>query len=669
MSGERTSVIIRDNDTLAELGKAYDLMNTNIYEEINNKYTLDFNILPYFNVYRIMHPNFLELNNDYFRIMRVEKRRTNTLMMAISCEHMSYELNVQYELDMANEVELPDYPYSGTPTEILTEMLAGSRFTIGTVDFTDYVDFTSKPMGTRSMIIGLANQIGAEVKWDKFSVSLLSRRGSIRDLSFEVGKNLISMTEVYDTHANGFYTRSYDVDVIDLSLIEDNGVQEEMYDIRLGDTISLIDEQFNINITQRVVSYQIDPFRKELPIIELEHVRKNITNTVNDIDSKPVPKVDIYQEGTTRNQESNAFGYQTVASGYVSHAEGYRTTASGSYSHAEGRSTIASGFYSHAEGSGAKASGECSHAEGLVTEASNSYSHAEGERTKALGRGSHSQGYSTTASGEYSHAEGVFTTASGPYSHAEGYSSVASMDFSHAGGNRTIADQVNVTAIGKYNKPLSVGDIFVIGVGAYEVGGSRANGFRVTTAGATYGQSAFNSAGADYAEYFEWEDGNPNNDDRKGYFVTLDGDKIRMATSTDDYIVGIVSVNPSVIGDSYQDQWANMYLTNEWGEIQKETVTIPAVLDEEGKEISPERDEIQSILNPNYDSSTEYTPREKRAEWSPIGMMGKLLVRDDGTTLVNGYCKPNDNGVATSSTEGYRVMERVSQNIIRVLVK
>ena len=34
------------------------------------------------------------------------------------------------------------------------------------------------------------------------------------------------------------------------------------------------------------------------------------------------------------------------------------------------------------------------------------------------------------------------------------------------------------------------------------------------------------SNGADYAEYFEWSDGNPTNEDRRGLCVVLDGDKI-----------------------------------------------------------------------------------------------------------------------------------------------
>ena len=51
-------------------------------------------------------------------------------------------------------------------------------------------------------------------------------------------------------------------------------------------------------------------------------------------------------------------------------------------------------------------------------------------------------------------------------------------------------------------------------------------------------------------------------------------------------------------------------------------------------------------------------------------MMGKLYVRDDGTAEVNGYVTAN-NGIATASgtRTNMRVMERVSENIIRVCLK
>lgn len=52
-----------------------------------------------------------------------------------------------------------------------------------------------------------------------------------------------------------------------------------------------------------------------------------------------------------------------------------------------------------------------------------------------------------------------------------------------------------------------------------------------------------------------------------------------------------------------------------------------------------------------------------------VGLVGKLLVRDDGTCQVNGYCKSNDEGIATATTNGYRVMKRTGTNQIMILVR
>ena len=353
-------------------------------------------------------------------------------------------------------------------------------------------------------------------------------------------------------------------------------------------------------------------------------------------------------------------GTRTGTVGTNSFAQGNNCEASGNYSHAEGYNTAASSSYSHAEGSGTTASGTYSHAEGNGTIASGSNSHAEGTNTTANGNTSHAEGRDTTASGNYSHAEGYYTTASGNYSHSQ--------------NAFTIAQGYAQTAIGRYNiaqgNPTSItatDDAFIIGNGTSS--SARSNAFRVTFDGKAYGLSAYNSSGADYAEYFEWEDGNTENEDRVGYFVTLDGEKIRKANSTDDYILGVVSANATVIGDTASENWHKKYITDEFGRIQYEYVDVPAVLDDEGNEIEPARQDYVMKINPEWDSSQEYIPREERPEWSIVGMMGKLTVRDDGTCQVNGYCKSDNDGIATSSENGYRVMKRVSENIIQILVK
>ena len=72
---------------------------------------------------------------------------------------------------------------------------------------------------------------------------------------------------------------------------------------------------------------------------------------------------------------------------------------------------------------------------------------------------------------------------------------------------------------------------------------------------------------ADYAEMFEWSDGNPNNEDRRGYSVVLVGEQIRPATSSDDPadILGVISGNPGVLGDAAALNWNNRYLKDEFG--------------------------------------------------------------------------------------------------------
>ena len=381
---------------------------------------------------------------------------------------------------------------------------------------------------------------------------------------------------------------------------------------------------------------------------------------------------------TASGENSHAEGDHTQASNYSSHAEGDYTQASGGYSHAEGDHATASGSYSHAEGSSTTASGNSSHAEGLSTTAIGLYSHAEGGHTQASDSYSHAEGSNTTASGGGSHAEGYGTTASGNDSHAEGHGTTASSLYSHAEGSNTTANVCNSHVQGFYNKALAgdpsaydaTADAMVIGNGSSD---ALSNCFRITFGGNVYGLSSYHSSGADYSEFFEWQDENPSAEDRVGHFVTLDGEKIRYANDGD-YIVGITSGNPAVIGDHPSESWKERYLRDVFGRLQYEDVVIPETQekDKDGNVIRtiPEHTETHFKVNPDYDPAkeAEYANREKRPEWATVGMLGKLVVIDDGTCEVNGYCKPK-NGTATKSDTGYRVLARLDETHIKVLIK
>ncbi|MGM0878994.1 MAG: peptidase G2 autoproteolytic cleavage domain-containing protein [Bacillota bacterium] len=353
---------------------------------------------------------------------------------------------------------------------------------------------------------------------------------------------------------------------------------------------------------------------------------------------------------------------QTQAIGNASHAEGQGTRANGEASHAEGRFSTTGALAAHAEGFNNGALGFASHAEGSFSNASGSASHAEGTNTLASGSVSHTEGLSTTASLTASHAEGFGTTSSGIASHAEGTFTTASGEASHAEGENTnTAGFTGAHIMGKFGDANEAYSWFLAnGTSAVDKGLAA----KILTTGIAFNDRGWRGGGADYAEMFETVDGKSID---VGYFVTLEGDKIRKANENDDYILGVISTDPAFVADIGEMRWKNKYLKDKWGRIQYHDVIIPEKKNKEGNIIIPERTETQPILNPDCDNTKEYVPRSKRSEWVAVGLLGKLLVRDDGTCQVNGYCRPNDEGIATAFDKGYRVMKRTGSNQILVL--
>ena len=386
-----------------------------------------------------------------------------------------------------------------------------------------------------------------------------------------------------------------------------------------------------------------------------------------------------HTEGTATKSygaSSHAEGSNTITSGDSSHAEGTYTVAEGESSHAEGSGTTASGMASHAEGFHTQANGADSHAEGYYTSAINSSSHAEGRYTEAYGQGSHAEGFHTQANGQDSHAEGWFTQANGQDSHAEGWFTQANGMASHAQNFYTTSSGRAVTSMGQYNKTNSntsyTSTNIALSIGNGTSNTNRGNAFTVQFNGSVKGDMSYSTPAADYAEMFEWEDGNPDNEDRVGYFVTVSGKKIRKATSSDE-IVGIVSSTPGVIGNNPM-RWNNKYANDEWGRPIYEEVEVPytkMVEQEDGtmKEETVYQTEVHRKLNPEWRGEESYTDRTDRKEWSAVGLLGQILVRQDGTLEVGNKCASNDNGIATKSDKGYIVLEIPNESQALILFK
>ena len=126
-------------------------------------------------------------------------------------------------------------------------------------------------------------------------------------------------------------------------------------------------------------------------------------------------------------------------------------------------------------------------------------------------------------------------------------------------------------------------------------------------------------SGTGYAEMFEWADGNPVGADRRGLFVTLEGERIRIA-QRDDVILGVIAAAPAFTG---------------------------------------------GVIDPDSPA----VPRSIRADWAAVGLLGKLEALDDGSCVLGGLCGPGQWGLGTDSVQGYRVLRRVDENKVLICMK
>ena len=186
--------------------------------------------------------------------------------------------------------------------------------------------------------------------------------------------------------------------------------------------------------------------------------------------------------------------------------------------------------------------------------------------------------------------------------------------------------------------------------------------------GNAYADGSWNGGGADYAEYFEWSDGNTSSEDRRGYSVVLENNMMRKATSSDEAskIIGVISGSPAVVGDHAENRWSNKFVKDDFGSIiwdehdvweWEETYTDDNGVQQTRKvsyeswdipsDVNPPADKTvlthdengnpfkHRRLNPAFDPDVTYIPRSERPEWDCVGLMGKLRLRKGQPTGAN----------------------------------
>ena len=194
-------------------------------------------------------------------------------------------------------------------------------------------------------------------------------------------------------------------------------------------------------------------------------------------------------------------------------------------------------------------------------------------------------------------------------------------------------------------------------------GGTPDREFTLRGDGNAYADGTWNNNGADYAEFFESTTGSAI---PVGTTVVLENNKVRAATADDSAsaIMGVIRPKEPgqasmTIGNAAWNKWSGKFMTDdfdrfildehvvyEWTETVEdgddifhsyeshqipEGVTIPS--DVVGLTTDPKGNRfVHYRLNPDFDPSMTYVPREERDEWNIVGLVGQVKILDGQPT-------------------------------------
>lgn len=256
--------------------------NDEIYEQIKGAYTLKFTVyMDEEKSHYIQIGNYAEVEGQYFNIVNHRRTRNddNSVIITVECEQVSY--------DLLFTVYEGGFIHSGTPLQLLQLALGGTGFTIGTVQPTGYISIEIKEnANARGVLMEIAAACGGELHFDKYTVSLLNRRGYDRGVQFRLGKNLKGIVKDVNGESGEVLT-GYEVDVVELNTLPEF---EGLEYFELGDTVDIIDEELQIHEQQRIIEYSYSPKRRINSSVVIANHIGGIQDTIYRIQTTTVGK-------------------------------------------------------------------------------------------------------------------------------------------------------------------------------------------------------------------------------------------------------------------------------------------------------------------------------------------------------------------------------------------
>ena len=143
-----------------------NITSNNLTHRINNKYFFKMSCVEEeYKTNYITTDNQIYINKDQiFDINHIEVGHdsSNVITYDVEAEHVTYRL-IKQTIDR--------YANTGTPIEILTDLLANTEFTVNEIDFNDSIVFAVNKLASKlEIVIALANVIGGKLVFSNYGI-------------------------------------------------------------------------------------------------------------------------------------------------------------------------------------------------------------------------------------------------------------------------------------------------------------------------------------------------------------------------------------------------------------------------------------------------------------------------------------------------------------------
>lgn len=240
------------------------VMTANVRETLEGEFTLSFTVLAK-SALALKTKQRAELNGQYFEIVQIRKSIQGSLpICSVTCEHVSYILNdVIYKIDT--------FDFTGDPTVGLNQILSGTPFSAGTVEFTESMTLKiNQEARRRAALMQFIAILGGEIEYDGYQINIRNHRGSSEYKAVMDSKNVTNVSVSYDSREN---SSSYDISFF------------KLLSLSVGDNVQIVFNPLGINVKTRIISLEYNPFYRYDITVEVGRYRPSISDTFYRIES------------------------------------------------------------------------------------------------------------------------------------------------------------------------------------------------------------------------------------------------------------------------------------------------------------------------------------------------------------------------------------------------